>query len=80
MQSIICVAPRCPRGSFVPYKIDEHQFHPVLASQDLELQCTVSVNVLINFLNKVYLAFERLWFLTAKHNLERFIALEVKNV
>ena len=25
-------APRCPRGSVVPYKSEENQFHPVLAS------------------------------------------------
>ena len=32
MQSIFCVAPRCPTGSLVPYKIEVNQFHPVLAS------------------------------------------------
>ena len=31
VQSINCVAPRCPRGSLVPYKSEENQFHPVLA-------------------------------------------------
>ena len=32
VQSILSLAPRCPRGSLVPYKSDEHQFHPVLVS------------------------------------------------
>ena len=32
MQLIFCVAPRCPRGSLVPYQNEENQFHPVLAS------------------------------------------------
>ena len=32
MQFIFCVAPRCPRGSLVPYQNEENQFHPVLAS------------------------------------------------
>ena len=27
-----CTAPRCPRGSLVPYQNEENQFHPVLAS------------------------------------------------
>ena len=27
---IFCVAPRCPRGSLVPYQNEENQFHPVL--------------------------------------------------
>ena len=31
VQSIFCVAPRCPRGSLVPYKSEENQFHSVLA-------------------------------------------------
>ena len=31
MQFIFCVAPRCPRGSLVPYQNEENQFHPVLA-------------------------------------------------
>ena len=31
VQSIFCVAPCCPRGSLVPYKSEENQFHPVLA-------------------------------------------------
>ena len=31
VQSILCVASRCPRGSLVPYKSEENQFHPVLA-------------------------------------------------
>ena len=31
VQSIFCVGPRCPRGSLVPYKSEENQFHPVLA-------------------------------------------------
>ena len=32
VQSIFCVAPWCPRGRLVPYKSEENQFHPVLAS------------------------------------------------
>ena len=32
MQFNFCVAPRCPRGSLVPYKNEENQFHPVQAS------------------------------------------------
>ena len=32
VQSIFCDAPRCPRGSLVPYKSVENQFHLVLAS------------------------------------------------
>ena len=32
MQFTFCVAPRCPRGSLVPYQNEENQFHPVLAS------------------------------------------------
>ena len=32
VQFIFCVAPRCPRGSLVPYQNEENQFHPVLAS------------------------------------------------
>ena len=35
MQSILCVDPRCPRGSLVPYKSEENQFHLVLASLGL---------------------------------------------
>ena len=31
VQSILCVAPRCCRGSLVPYKTEKIQFHPVLA-------------------------------------------------
>ena len=31
VQPIFCVAPCCTRGSLVPYKSDENQFHPVLA-------------------------------------------------
>ena len=31
VQSIFSVAPCCPRGNLVPYKIEENQFHPVLA-------------------------------------------------
>ena len=31
VQSILYVAPRCPRGSLVPYKSEKNQFHPVLA-------------------------------------------------
>ena len=27
----LSLAPRCPRGSLVPYKSEENQFHPVLA-------------------------------------------------
>ena len=27
----LCLAPRCPRGSLVPYKRKENPFHPVLA-------------------------------------------------
>ena len=33
VQSIFCVAPPCPsRGSLIPYKSKENQFHPALAS------------------------------------------------
>ena len=32
LQSIFCVIPHCPRGSLIPYKSEENQFHPVLAS------------------------------------------------
>ena len=31
VQSTFCVAPRCPKGSLVPYKSEANQFHPVLA-------------------------------------------------
>ena len=33
VQFIPCVAPCCSRGSLVPYKSKEHQFHQVLALQ-----------------------------------------------
>ena len=32
VQSIFCITPCCPRGNLVPYKSEENQFHPVLAS------------------------------------------------
>ena len=31
VQFIFCVAPRCSRGSLIPYQNEENQFHPVLA-------------------------------------------------
>ena len=33
VQSILFVAPRCPRGSLVPYKSKENQIHPALTLQ-----------------------------------------------
>ena len=33
VQSILCVAPRCPRGSLVPYKSEEHQFCGALLTE-----------------------------------------------
>ena len=32
VQTIFCVIPHRPRGSLIPYKSEENQFHPVLAS------------------------------------------------
>ena len=43
VQSILCVASRCPRGSLVPYKSEENQFHPVLASQGRGPRCLEKV-------------------------------------
>ena len=39
VQSILFVAPPCPRGSLVPYKSEENQFHPVLALQGRVPRC-----------------------------------------
>ena len=39
VQSILCDATRCPRGSLVPYKSKENQFHPVLALQGRVPRC-----------------------------------------
>ena len=33
VQSILCVAPRCPRRSLVPFKSDEHQFCGALLTE-----------------------------------------------
>ena len=33
VQSILSLAPRCPRGSLVPYKSEEHQFSGALLTE-----------------------------------------------
>ena len=53
-QSILCVAPGCPRGSIVPYKNKENQFHPVLASPGWSKIILKSFQVSFTFL---YLSF-----------------------
>ena len=49
--SILCVAPRCSRGSHVPLESEENQFHPVLALQGRVLpmlyNCTVAKHSII---------------------------------
>ena len=52
VQSIFCVAPRCPRGKLVPYKSEENLFHPVLALLGRVPRCLWSQTLLLGSLRR----------------------------
>ena len=54
VQSILILAPRCPRGSLVPHKSEEYQFcHGLLTERTVYGMCKVWKSVRLNDLQKM---------------------------